>query len=364
MDKFPESEPPDAELGTITGCLAAIPENVRYVVFVLFGVQSRAPGAADDYLAALRGYLEPENSRAASAPKLVERSHYVDPDGYRNDLFMAYWLDVEDYRAWAARPDMAAWWAGLPQDPASDLGFWREVLMPDKDRFQFAAAGERKAASANFLDLKPCDKFGYWGGYRDRLPASVQDDFAPASEALTAPEVRATKGRRLTVHTPDNLCFLREGQGWADCGPEERQIWNREMEHVVTDWVGYLRDAPSESGCLSIRDCREQDTRTGADVDRRSQFAFLLSLGHIERAARTQPTHLAVRDTFLRMLGDMTFEPQMHIWVEVFILKAGELETEYVNCHPRTGLLPYFELRDVIPPPAACLPVSLPSGAG
>ncbi len=70
------------------------------------------------------------------------------------------------------------------------------------------------------------------------------------------------------------------------------------------------------------------------------------SLGHIEHAARTQPTHLAVRDTFLKMHADMSFEPQMHIWVEVFVLKADELQTEYVNCHSRTGLLPYFELRD------------------
>ncbi|NQV20849.1 MAG: phenylacetaldoxime dehydratase family protein [Rhodospirillales bacterium] len=359
MDKNPELEAdtdvgtdtgsPDGGPGTYTGRVVAVPDHVRYVVFVLFGIQSRAPGAADDHVTALRRHFGQADPAVAWAPKLVERAHYVDAAGYTNDIFTAYWLDAENYRAWAAQPEVAAWWAGLPQDPASDVGFWREALMPDKDRFEFAAGNETKAASACFLDLKPCGKFGYWGGYRDRLPASRHDDFAAASDAPAEPVVRPTKGRRLTVVTPDNLCFLREGQGWSGCGAEERRIWTDKMEDVVTEWIGYLRDNPAQSGCLSIRDCREQDIATGAEVDRRSQFAFLLSLGHIEHAARTQPTHLAVHGALLKMYDEMPFEPQMHIWVEVSILKAGELETEYVNCHPGTGLLPYFELRDVTP---------------
>lgn len=30
-------------------------------------------------------------------------------------------------------------------------------------------------------------------------------------------------------------------------------------------------------------------------------------------------------------------------WLEMLILKRGELDNEYVNCHAMTGLLPYFE---------------------
>ncbi|HIF11363.1 MAG TPA: phenylacetaldoxime dehydratase family protein [Sneathiellales bacterium] len=334
MDKFI-----DTKDTTITGRVVCVPDNVRYVVFALFGVQSRDPNMAAPHVAALRDHLASGNT------SFIERSHSVDASGYHNDIFMAYWLDIESYRAWAAQPEVAAWWAGLPQDPEQELGFWREVLMPDKDRFQFGGAGDRKAGSGNFLKLAPCDKFGYWGGYRDRLAASKHDDFAAARDVLDAPQVRDTIGRRLSVITPDNICFIREGQGWADCGAEERRIWNEKMEPVVTEWVGFLGDNPAESGCITIRDCHEQDVDHGTPVERRSQFAFLLSLGHIEHAARTQPTHLAVHRTFLEMFENKLFEPQMHVWVEVFILKSGELENEYVNCHPATGLLPYFELR-------------------
>ena len=154
MDKSPENDNSEAEQGTFAGRIVAVPDDVRYVVFVLFGIQSRAPGAADGHLAALSGYLTSPRLASPGAPKLVERAHYVDSDGYHNDVLMAYWLDVESYRAWAAQAEVAVWWDGLPQDPASDVGFWREVLMPDKDRFEFAGASERKAASANFLELR------------------------------------------------------------------------------------------------------------------------------------------------------------------------------------------------------------------
>jgi hypothetical protein len=91
------------------------------------------------------------------------------------------------------------------------------------------------------------------------------------------------------------------------------------------------------------------DVETGAERDRQSQLVFMLSLDRIEQAARTQRVHLAVKDTFLGLYTEPKFEPRLHVWAEAFILRNGELETEYVNCHPRTGLLPYFESRPVSP---------------
>jgi hypothetical protein len=87
----------------------------------------------------------------------------------------------------------------------------------------------------------------------------------------------------------------------------------------------------------------EQDTESGLPNSRQSQLAFLLSLGHIEKAARTQQVHLNVRDAFIRMYTEPKFTPRMHIWVELHIVKHDQLQVEYVNCHPKTGLLPFFE---------------------
>ena len=137
-------------------------------------------------------------------------------------------------------------------------------------------------------------------------------------------------------------------RSWSACGAEERAIWADKMEGVVDQWIAFLRGNPLQTGCISIRDCREQEVESGGELEKRSQLGFLLSLGHIEQAARTQPTHLAVRNTLISMYREATFTPQLHLWVEVHILPAGALETEYINCHPQTGLLPYFEVREIV----------------
>ena len=82
-------------------------------------------------------------------------------------------------------------------------------------------------------------------------------------------------------------------------------------------------------------------------IDRRTQIAFLLSLSHIEQAARTDPAHLAVHGAFVKMYAQPTFTPRMHVWVEIGVMKSDEIETQYVNCHPMTGLLPFFPMVDI-----------------
>lgn len=326
------------------GRIVKFPDDVNHLTFAMFGIQAKEPGVAEPYRRALC-----ELFKLTDGPGNMERSHYVDPQGYHCDVFMTYWVGREAFQRWVRSAPVAAWWASLPTDADSGIGFWREVLSPHKDRFNYAAGVEEKAGAAALLPLEPCNKFGYWGSYRDRLPASKTDDFASPYQAMPEPVLRETQGKRIAISTPDNICFIREGQGWDRCGPEERKIWKNMMEKVVEHWVDFLRDRPAETGCASIRFCREQDIATGADREKQSQFGFLLSLGHIEQAARTQKCHLAVRSKFIDMYTKPTFQPQMHIWVEVHVLKHDEIDAQYVNCHPRTGLLPYFEAAEVGP---------------
>lgn len=83
-------------------------------------------------------------------------------------------------------------------------------------------------------------------------------------------------------------------------------------------------------------------------MDKQSQVAFLLSLAHIQRAARTAHTHLNVKKTFTEMYTEPRIAPRMHIWLEMLIIKRGELDNEYLNCHQMTGLPPYFESLEVV----------------
>lgn len=334
-EMLPESYP---------GRIVKFPSEVSHLVFAMFGVQAKNSESAEAYRQKLSALFKLENG-----PGNVERSHYIDPQGFHCDVFMTYWVGRNSFNQWVNSESVTMWWASLPVDPDSDIGFWREVLSPHKDRFNYAAGVEEKAGAAALLPLEPCKKFGYWGSYRDRLPASVVDNFESPFKVMPEPVIRESKGKRIVVSTPDNICFIREGQGWDRCGPDERSIWKNMMEKVVGHWIDFLAEKPAETGCASIRFCREQDLVTGVDREKQSQFGFLLSLGHIEQAARTQKCHLAVRSKFIDMYTEPKFEPQMHVWVEVHVLKHNELDAQYVNCHGRTGLMPYFESIEVGP---------------
>ena len=239
---------------------------------------------------------------------------------------------------------MRDFWRSLPTD--GDSGFFIERMIIPRERFNYAAGTEDKHGSAAVFPLEPCSTFGCWGAYRNRLPASRLDKFeSPLAQVPLDPH-KQTRGKRLTATIPENLCYIREGQGWGKCEAEERQIWDEQMVGVIDTWVERLRSNPVATGCLSVRDCNEFDANDGSPLERRSQIAFLLSLGHIEQAARADPAHLAVHGAFVKMYREPRFTPQMHVWVEVGVMKQSDLETEYVNCHSTTGLLPYFDTHE------------------
>jgi len=318
------------------GRIVAFPPGVSHVVMALIGVQSEVAQTHTDFITTLLDLCCGD-----LGPARIERAHHVDSAGLPTTLIIAYWSARNVADAWWASMPVHSWWAGLPL--TGEAGYFREILAIPQARFNYAAGTEDRVGSAAVLPLAPCATFGYWGAYRDRLAASRDDDFASPLPAPPLAQVRVSRGRRLQVSVPDNLCFIREGQGWGACDAEERAIWDAQMNGVIDVWVARLGSDPAATGCLSIRDCTELDSVSGDAIARRSQFAYLLSLTHIEHAARTDPAHLAVHRAFVRMYTEPRFTPRMHVWVELAVVKHDEVVAEYVNCHSATGLVPYFE---------------------
>ncbi|MGV9869112.1 phenylacetaldoxime dehydratase family protein [Rhodococcus koreensis] len=340
-----QTEVADWDPKNYPGKVTRFPDGMTEIVMGLFGIQSRDEESSIAATDALRELLHAADDR--TAPVSFERAHYVDGDGWDNQIFVAYWISTGRYEAWWNSSPVRQWWNALDTDPESPLGYWREVLVTGADRHQYATGSTSPAGPSRFLPLEPSSKFGYWGAYRDRLAASGHDPLASPFEQLPPPVERVTRGKRLRSRLPEGICYIREGQTWDECQPLEREVWETKMEPVIGDWVAALGDHPVDTGCASIRFCREQDVTTGADLERQSQFGFLLSLGHIERAARTNPVHLAVRSTFMDMYDNPKFTPQMNIWVEVHVPTPGSITAEYVNCHPRTGFLPFFDVEEL-----------------
>jgi hypothetical protein len=322
------------------GRIARFPEGTDKLVVTVLGAQGPDLAAQSDFIENCRRLADLENG-----PGRLERGQTIDAAGVPASLLLAYWTDPAAAQTWWACDEVAGYWRALPVDQPT--GYFYEQMVIPFDRFNYAAGTEDRHGSAAVLPLEASTTFGYWGAYRDRLAASKHDPFDSDLTAVPTPLAKETTGRRLSVQIPNNLCYIREGQGWGKCGPEERQIWDEQMNSVIDGWVARLASDPVATGCLSIRDCKEHDAAASEPIERRTQIAFLLSLSHIEQAARTDPAHLAVHGAFVKMYTEPQFTPQMHVWVEIGVMKRDEVTTEYVNCHPMTGLLPYFDITDV-----------------
>ena len=127
------------------------------------------------------------------------------------------------------------------------------MLSPDADRFGFLGFGlneRRRVGCIHAVRSKPSEKWGYWGGYRDRFAASSADTFEPASEIINEPiGDRVTRGKRIIVQLPKNVCFVREGaETTYITNAQEREGWNTKVKPVFEKWIAYLRDNPTLSG--------------------------------------------------------------------------------------------------------------------
>ena len=324
------------------GRVVAFPDGVTHLVFAMYGIQSPDTNLREQFISEFLALCA-----HANGPGRIERCAFTDNGELECEMLVTYATDRKAHDLWWRSKPVQAWWLSCVNKAERNTGYWREVLSTDKDRFNYAAGVEDKVGSAAVLPLTPSKTFGYWGSYRDRLPASVHDDFESEFSEVPPLLSQQTKGRRLSVAIPDNLCLIREGQAWGNCSAEEKTVWDEQMAAVVDEWVGFLASDPHITGCLSVRQCNELEPDNGNAQPKQCQIAFLLSLGHIEHAARTHIAHLAVHKAFVKMYREPTFDPKMHVWVEVHILKKDDLETEYINCHDRTGLLPFFPATDL-----------------
>jgi aldoxime dehydratase len=318
------------------------PEHVTDVVFAQFGFQSEGVGNADEFAKTLRELFSLDNG-----PSKVERCHGF-TNGVHEDIFMTYWLSTSSYDQWFYSPPVQRWWLSLPVD--GPYGYWREVLSPDLDHLGaifFGLQNDRLVGITSALGAVPTHQWNYWGGYRDRFKISRSDDLE--SEWGDGPLGRRhpqTRGRRVRVSVPKNLIFVREGSEPTHMGAEERKLWDEQMKPALDSWVDYLANNPIESGAAVTRNVIEQDVVTGEETEKGSQLVYFLSLRHLERTVRTQPSHTALYNYQIKITGDFLAKgesPALIVWVEAYLLEKGRLDAEYVNCEPDVGLPAWFD---------------------
>jgi hypothetical protein len=314
--------------------------EVEKVCVGLVGVQSR------DDTARLpdRALFDEDNG-----PIQVECARYVDASGCTNRFWIAYWLDVDKFGAWRHDSAMRRW-LSAPERLTENAGCWFETFSIARDDFEtiFGTSNPSGVSCAGARMTENDRTHGYWGSMRDRIPNSLTDSFvSPMGNRLKRAAPRETFGKRWRIKAPKNLCYIRSGQDYSHCGAEQRKTYVEEIAPVLKDGMDYLRDNPEETGCCLLRFAELVGSGSAA-TEQTFGLGYFLSLGNLEDWSSTHRTHLVIFSKWQQMYRKYDFNIELRTWHEVGILR-GQTEFEYVNCHPETGILPYFEGEEIMP---------------
>ncbi|UFS92875.1 phenylacetaldoxime dehydratase family protein [Bradyrhizobium daqingense] len=306
--------------------------TVSRVAMAYFGVQYRgtAPLAATDALKDIARLFASENG-----PSHWDQARYVDQSGFENVVTVAYWNDVARFDAWFAPAREV--WTGRQRE---GVGTFIEVLRPTVERhetlFSSPDRAEGVAVIANGMSGE-VQEHAYWGGMRDRIPLSQTDAMAPAG----APEL-IRDGARLRVVAYDNLCLIRSGQDWSDTGASERKLYLDDVEPVLRQGMNFLRDDGLAIGCYANR-YMQVLAADGSATEKSYGQSWWRSLAALERWAESHPTHVRIFGAAMKYLSTLGPSAKLRLYHEVTVAAADEQLFEYLNCHPKTGMLAAVE---------------------
>ncbi len=315
-----------------------VPEGVSTIRVATLGFQSKK--SSKENLEAFLIYLQDVFS-SVGLPQHHDIADFVDDQGYSTAMAVCYWLGEDGYTAWSKKFDL--WWAA--HDPeALGHGLWFEsfsVPPPYRETNLFQEY-LRGVSACPMTKIEPMSESGYWGAARDRFSASAHDDFGPEQNVeLQYDPKRNTLGKHIKVSDiPSQLCVIRSGVTWANCGEEQLKSYETNLKPKLDKGMAYLRENPVATGCCSLRQvtCLEAD---GSALKEAYSLGIFLTYGHLERWAHDHPTHLAIYTRALAERKKYQENLQLLTYHEIYVLNEN-VRFEYINCHPDTGLLPYF----------------------
>lgn len=220
------------------------------------------------------------------------------------------------------------------------IGTFIEVLRPTVSRhetlFSSPDRPEGVAVVAEGMSGE-VQEHAYWGGMRDRIPLSQTDPMSPDGN----PEL-ICDGARLRVKAHDNLCLIRSGQDWSDTEASERKLYLDDVEPVLREGMDFLRDEGLGIGCYANRYMRVL-TADGSASEKSYGQSWWKSLAALERWAESHSTHVKIFGAAMKYLSTLGPSAKLRLYHEVTVAAADEQFFEYLNCHPKTGMLAAVE---------------------
>lgn len=278
------------------------------------------------------------------APEHIERGRFNDLAGFLNEVFVCYWRVPETCARFSEQSTFARW---LADDArlSGDVGVWIEAFRIPMTRFETLFSTQCSAGAArltNYPMTGPIAEHGYWGGMRDRIPTSETDELSsPLDGAPSIADKAETRHRRIVLAAPENLCLIRSAQDWSACRGDERDSYLRDVHPMLKKGMTFLMENPAETGCLTCRFI-EQLTHDGDADDKTFGMAYFVDMSRLEAWSKSHPTHLAIFGSFMSLAQRLGGTITLRLWHEVAVLQADWTRLEYINCHRRTGLLPFL----------------------
>jgi aldoxime dehydratase len=309
---------------------------ITKVVTIHLGVQWKSADYCEAGLQALREITE--SFKSDVGPKHYDLIQFEDAEGYSNVMAVAYWLEPDAYAKWSTSDTVISWWES--EDRCNgELGYFREVMHQDVKRFETLYSSAQNMTGIGTAIDTPSDlvrEHAYWGSARDRIALAQTDTLEPTGKLSF---VRSSNNpKRVKVAGHHNVALIRSGQDWSATKSRERQLYLEEIEPALRAGMLFLRDSGLEIGCYVNRYVQLIDA-TGEPLEQSFGLSYWHSLANMEAWAETHPTHLAIFNTFNRIVQELDFNLELTLSHEVSVLTAADQDYEYINCHDRTGLL-------------------------
>lgn len=308
--------------------------SLKEVVMGYFGVQTIGDDRRSHAVKGLKVIVQ--QFAGADGPQYHDLAQYRDADGYDNLIAIAYWKAPDSFKRWHASKPVADWW-NSSERLKDGVGYFREVVVPRAEQFETLYAFKDAYPGVGAIMGGASDdvqEHGYWGGMRDRIPLSQTDRLSPVGE-LTKAASSPGHGGRVVISGHANIAVIRSGQDWADAEADERKLYLEEIEPVLRAGMDFLRDEGKSVGCYCNRYVTHIDV-DGRPLEKSFGLSHWRSLEALERWSESHPTHLAIFNKFLQTVAGFQ---KLRLYHEVSVVDETAQQYEYVNCHPRTGMM-------------------------
>ncbi|GAB3760515.1 aldoxime dehydratase [Nocardioides ginsengisegetis] len=308
--------------------------RIDQVVMSCLGVQYATEAQPEQAFEAMQHIISMFSG--PDGPRHHDLSYHRDNQDHHNLMVVAYWLDPAAYARWSSSPMVADWWES--DDRLQDgLGYFRETHCPRLEQFETIYGYQNDLPGIGAVMgavTGEINEHGYWGSMRERFPLS-QTDWMWPSGGLTVASGNPADGGRVVVKGHDNIAVIRSGQDWKHAAPDQQSLYLDKIQPTLVDGMNFLRDNGQAVGCYSNRFVQSIDL-DGTLLGETYNVGHWSSLAALERWAETHSTHLRIFATFVKMAATLE---ELRLYHEVSVSDGSNQTSEYINCHPATGMM-------------------------